>query len=306
MTALCFLIYPELRMLFELPDRAILHAFWAYSSWVFIINICQQFIYYSDNLVVGAFVSVSAVTFYAIGGTLIEYLRALVTALTVTFTPLASSFEAEGRTEHLRKLLIQGTRAALLIGLPVALALMFRGKTFIGLWMGERYADMSSRVLQILLLCQLTIVGNATAGGIAYGVGKHNRLAYFVAAEGIANLTLSVVLVRYIGLLGAAWGTTIPSLVAGLFLLPPYCCRIVGITVREFFWQGWGRLMLAATPYGLACFLADHYWHPGNLATFFLQIALVLPVFVVGVLVVFWKEVWLKYGAHGLRNRDGK
>ena len=140
LTKLCFIVYPGLRVICEFPRREILQAFWSYSSWVFIINVCQQFIYYTDNLVVGAFLSVSAVTFYTIGGTLAEYSRQMVTSLTVTFTPLASSFEAEGRSEHLRKLLIQGTRAALLIGLPALLALMFRGRTFIALWMGEQYA----------------------------------------------------------------------------------------------------------------------------------------------------------------------
>ena len=109
------------------------------------------------------------------------------------------------------------------------------------------------------------------------------------------NLTLSILLVRHIGLNGVAWGTTIPSLVVGIFLLPPYCCRIVGISTREFFWQGWGRPVLAAIPYALVCVLADHYWHPKNLAAFFIQIALVLPVFATGVALVFWKEILYQY-----------
>ena len=215
LTKLCFIVYPGLRVICEFPRREILQAFWSYSSWVFIINgKCQQFIYYTDNLVVGAFLSVSAVTFYTIGGTLAEYSRQMVTSLTVTFTPLASSFEAEGRSKTFAKLLIQGTRAALLIGLPCFTGAYVPWKNFhcfmdgrtVRRYIQPRLANPVGR------LCQVSCIGNATAGGIAYGTEKHDRLAYFIVIEGLMNLTLSILLVRHIGLNGVAWGTTIPSL----------------------------------------------------------------------------------------------
>src|SRR5678815_5516733 len=113
---------------------------------------CIRDRYYTDNLVVGAFLSPSAVTLYAIGGLLIGYARQIVSSMTTTFTPLASSFEAKGNYENLRRLVIHGTRAALLVSLPILVALFFRGHTFISLWMGEQYAKPSGTVMEILLL----------------------------------------------------------------------------------------------------------------------------------------------------------
>src|SRR5579872_2976768 len=149
LTYLTFRVYGELRIVLELPSRTLLHKFWSYSSWVFLINICQQVIYYSDNLVVGSLLSVTAVTFYAIGGNLIEYMRQTVGALTATFTPLASTLEAKRQQDKLQSLLIGGTRAALLVALPIEVALLFRGETFIALWMGPQYSQTSGQVLKI-------------------------------------------------------------------------------------------------------------------------------------------------------------
>src|SRR5262249_21338043 len=101
LTQLSFRAYPQLRLLVELPRRNLIGKLWQYSVYAFAINIAQQVIYYTDNIVVGAFLSASAVTYYAIGGGLIEYLRQIVGRLTTTFVPLASRLEAEGKQNHL-------------------------------------------------------------------------------------------------------------------------------------------------------------------------------------------------------------
>jgi len=134
LTTLCFRTYRELRVWLGVPSRQILSKFWAYSSYIFLINLFQQLIYYSDNLVVGAFLSASAVTFYAIGGNLLEYLRMVIASLTTTFMPLASSFEAEGQQDHLRSLLIHGTQAALLVPQYILAEVTL---SFLGLGVGE-------------------------------------------------------------------------------------------------------------------------------------------------------------------------
>ena len=104
------------------------------------------------NLVVGSFLSVGLVSFYSIGGSLMFYSSQVVTALSTTFIPLASGLDASGRKERPAKLLLRGTQATLALVLPIGLTLLLRGKTFIGLWMGRQYSEVSGTVLQILLI----------------------------------------------------------------------------------------------------------------------------------------------------------
>jgi len=290
LTTLALSIYPELRVALRRPDAAILRTMVDYSVYAFLINISIQVIYYTDNLVVGAVLSAGAVTFYAIGGGLIEYLRQLVSSLTVTFTPLASSYDAQGDRDRLQRLLIQGTRAALLLSLPVELVLYFRGHTFIGLWMGQEYAEISGGVLRILVLAQVVAIANYTSGGIAYGLGKHRPVAYWSAVEALTNLGLSLLLVRRYGLEGVAWATVIASVVTNVWFWPRYVCGIVGLPLRSYLWQSWVRSCAAAVPFGIAVYFADRLWIADNLLHFVLQIGVLLPIFLIATALCFRKE----------------
>jgi O-antigen/teichoic acid export membrane protein len=289
--SLCFRIYPRLKVVFSRPDRTTLHRLWNYSSYVFLINLAVQVVYYTDNLVVGAFLSPAAVTLYAIGGIVIGYARQIVGSMTTTFAPLASTFDAEGKYDDMQRLLIHGTRAALIVSLPIEVALFFRGQTFMRLWMGEQYAHSSATVMKILLLSVVFSSANATSGGIVYGMEKLKRVAFWAVAEAVANLTLSIILVRQIGIYGVAWGTTIPSVIIELLLWPRLVCRLVAMPVRTYLWQTWFRTALAVIPFAAGCAAAERFWPASHLPAFFLQIAALLLLLPPGIALIFRNEL---------------
>jgi O-antigen/teichoic acid export membrane protein len=288
---LCFRIYPELQINRRFLTRATFKSLWGYSFYLFVIAATGQVIYYTDNLVVGAFLSAEAVTFFAIGGRFIEYLGQLGSSLAQTFMPVASNLAAKNRADQLRRLLIQGTRAALFVSLPIAWALFFRSTTFIGLWMGQQYAQPSGRVLRILLLSSVAISANRVGGNIVLGLGKHRPFAMWQTCEAVANLALSIYLVRKIGIIGVAWGTVVPSLVSQIILWPRYLSKLLDLGVWRYIWDVWIRPVLATLPFGLACFWIDTHWPAPNMRVFFLQIAVALPIVPLGIALLFWKEV---------------
>ena len=288
---ICLRVYPELRLGFRSLDRTILPELWRYSFYLFVIAASSQVIYYTDNLVVGAFLSAGAVTLYAIGGRFIEYLGQAGASFAQTFMPLASNLAAQGQQDQLRQLLIQGTRVVLFVSLPIGGALFFRSSTFIGLWMGQQYAQPSGRILRILLLSSLAIAGNRVGGNIVFGLGKHKPFALWQSCEAVANLTLSIYLVRKIGMYGVAWGTVLPSLVSQIVLWPRYLSKLLGLTVWSYFRECWIRPAFATAPFCFACLWTDHYWGVTSMAHFFLQIAAALPLIPLGIILFFWKDV---------------
>jgi O-antigen/teichoic acid export membrane protein len=288
---LCFRTYPELRIGLRLLSKGVVKDLWKYSSYLFVIAATGQIIYYTDNLVVGSFLSAEAVAFYAIGGRFIEYFAQLGSSLAQTFLPVASNLASRERPDQLRRLLIHGTRVAVLVSLPIAWALFFRSHTFIGLWMGHQYAQVSGKVLRILLLSSVAISGNRVGANIVLGLGKHKPFAVWQSCEAIANLTLSIYLVRRIGITGVAWGTVLPSLVSQILLWPRYLSRVLGLTVWRYFWDGWLRPALATAPFGLTCFWIDHHWATPSMPLLFLQFVVALPIIPIGIALLFWREV---------------
>jgi O-antigen/teichoic acid export membrane protein len=284
-------LYPPVRVRFSLPDVAVLKSIWSYSFKTFVIIVAVQIVFYTDNLVVGAFLSVGVVTFYSIAGSLAMYSGQVSTSMGTTFIPMASSLDASGETGNLQRLLLRGTQAMLALMLPIGFTLLVRGKTFIGLWMGPQFSETSGTVLQILLISQFFTIANSTAGQIAYGIDKHKSVAKWATIEAAFNLGLSIVLVKTIGLYGVAWGTSISMAIIHLIFWPRFVKTELGVPARTYLWEGWMKITLCAIPFGIASVLVDHYRHAGSMISFFAQVLLTLPVYFLSVMVVFHKPV---------------
>ena len=284
-------IYPELKIRLKIPRWDVLKKIWSYSVYVFLLMIAVQLVYQTDNLVVGAFVSASAVTFYSIGNSLCRYTQQLLFSMTATFTPAASTYEAAGDTLSLRALYLNGTRATMALSLPILITLITRGDNFIGVWMGPQYSRVSGTVLAILATALLFSLQNTPSSSIALGIEKHKTVAKWAIGEAIANLALSVILAIKFGIYGVAIGTLIPSLAVNLFFWPRYVSQLVGIHYREVFLKVWGPVFLCALPFAAASYAVDVYSPAHNMAMFLLQTLALLPIFVVSVGWIFRDSV---------------
>ena len=117
-----------------------------YSFFVLLNNICQKIIFYTDAIVIGIFLPPSSITYYAIAGNLIEYLKKLVMSMAEVFNPLTSDFDEKREVRKIQTLVFQSTRISLMIGLPICIVYFTMGKQFIGLWMGSEFAHPAGSV----------------------------------------------------------------------------------------------------------------------------------------------------------------
>lgn len=276
-------LYPELRIRFSEASKAGAWLIFSYSIFSFAIHISNSLIYASDNVVIGAFLPVSAVTFYVIAGNLVDYTRTLVAGISQTMTPLASSIEARKDQHQLRRIVLFSSRAGTMVVLPISLTFMLRGGNFIGLWMGQQYAELSGRVLWILSLTLFFWAGNSVTAGSLLGLSKHRPLVPVLLAEGVCNLALSILWVRgSLGILGVAWGTVVPSLASSLIFWPWYIRRTLKIEPFDYVVSAWVMPATAIVPFGLATYFTERFWPASHLVVFFFQVILVLPLAAAG------------------------
>jgi O-antigen/teichoic acid export membrane protein len=284
-------ILPLSRVGISRPQPELLKAIFSYSFTTFVIIIGIQIISNTDNVVVGAFISAGMVAFYSIGGSLMAYSGQVATAVSTTFLPLASSLEAEGRSDDLQRLLLRGMQGTLGVALPISVALVIRGKTFIALWMGSQYSEISGTVIQILAISQFFGIADGIPASIIMAIDKHKPLAKWVAFEAVLNLSLTIVLVKTIGIYGVAWGTTIATVFVHLVFWPRYLRQMLGIPITTFLWAGWIKISLCSVPYAIVCAITDKYWHASNIVVFFAQTIVTLPIYGFCLVGAFNKEV---------------
>jgi O-antigen/teichoic acid export membrane protein len=282
--------FPQSRVRPGRPDMAVLRMIWSYSFTTFVFMIAVQIITNTDNLVVGACLSVGVVTFYAIGGSLTNYAAQVSGALSGTFVPMASNFEASGRFEQLQTMVIRGSQATLGLALPISAGLFFRGGTFIRLWMGPQYEVVSEHVVRILMIAMYLGIANGTAGSIMMAIEKHKPMTRWAVYEAVLNLILSIILAKKIGIYGVAWGTSLSMIFTHFTFWPRYVKKILHVPVRRYLWQGWGRVTVCVVPFAAACALTDRIWPAAHLLQFFLQMAVILPIYAVCVVAMFWRE----------------
>src|SRR3989442_1286939 len=195
---------------------------------------------------------------------------------------IARCIEAKQDESQLHRIVLFGSRAGTMVMLPIAMTFMLRGSSFIGLWMGPQYAELSGRILWILSITLLFWAGNAVNAGILLGLSKHKPIVPVLLAEGFCNLALSVIWVKRMGILGVAWGTVVPSLCSSLIFWPWYTRRTLGVHPLAYLTSAWIRPAIAIVPFALGSYLIEHFWPVHHLLLFFLQVALVLPLAIVG------------------------
>jgi O-antigen/teichoic acid export membrane protein len=204
-----------------------------YSSVTFMIIVAARLRFKTDAVIIGSFLSAAAITHFTIGARLVDYASEVVSSLAQIFTPMSSHFHATGNYDQLRKIFVSGNRACALVMFPMTVALLVMGKSVIEAWVGPQY--VSSYVILLIVLIPSTFYeAQSTSNRILFGMSLHKSLAYIVLMEGIANVILSIVLVRPLGIVGDAIGTAIPLMCTSLFFLPRHMCRRLNIPIRKF------------------------------------------------------------------------
>ncbi len=236
----------KLRYSFKSIQKEDVKTLITYSKFTFINMMANQVIYYSDSFVIGAIISVAAITYYSIGWSLVEYLKKFCVSFSKVFIPVFSEMDAVSDNDSMRKLMFAGGKASLFLSLPLCLALLLVGDQFVTLWMGKEYSDKAYLIMVILLLPQFFEIPQQINCSLLFGTGKHKFLSYANTISGIANLILSIALAFKYGLIGVAIGTSIPQLILNGLVIPWYVCKQTNTSLLEYYIRVYGKVLIPA------------------------------------------------------------
>lgn len=277
----CRRLFPELKVLRLTWQRMRFRLLINYGKYVFLNNIGTKIIFGADALIIGIFLPVSAITFYAIPGTLINMLRNLVSSATWILNPLFSELESKGDMVKIKSILQRGTKFSLLLGLPVAIVYLIMGKNFISLWIGKEYGEGSSLVLIVLTIATLFTLFHHTVHSALFGISRHNIIAYLRIGEAAGKILLCVIFVKILGIVGVALGTAISHVLFMGLLLPFLARRSLGISIRTYLREAIIPPVLTIIPFAACCYSLNQYLPANSLLGFFTRVAAIMPVFLI-------------------------
>lgn len=237
--------FPKMALTLRKIESENYRLLFGYGIVAFLIMITSFMIYHTDNLVIGWFLSMEAVAVYAISSSITAKIRGVIGILAVPLVPTISHFEAHQDFGKIQTIYRKAMLYLYFIAAFVAVTVVFFGGPFIRLWIGEDFVD-SIPVLKILMLGSAIAYPQLIANSILYGLSKHKIVFYVLLGEALCNLGLSVVLIHYLGIVGVAWGTTIPQLVIYSVVYPLAFRRVIGGKASQFYANATRSLLVAA------------------------------------------------------------
>ena len=245
----------------------------SYSGITFITIVSARLRFRSDEIIIGTLLSASAITYFNVGGRIVDYAEEVVEKFAQIFVPMSSHSDARGDLNRLRKIFILGNRFSSLITLPITIILVVLGRSVIEAWVGKKYVAASYPVLVLMAVPSALMMAQSASGRLLFGMSKHKTWAFVSLAEGIANVVLSVLLVRPYGIVGDALGTAIPLTATMIFFLPRHVCGKLGIPVRVFLREAYSLPLLASVSFLSVLLLMKRWFIPHTFVQLLLQIA---------------------------------
>lgn len=238
--------FPGLRVRPSLFRRARLREVTGFSVYMFVLDCAAKVNYSSDTMVIGAMLNTTAIAVWTVGQRISVLAQQLTGQLNDALFPNVVDSHAADRHDRLQLILLHGTKLSLALAAPLCLGLIAVADRLIGSWVGPQFSG-SVVPAQILLAVVVIRISTASSNLILKGSGGHKLLAYTNATTAVANVLLSIVLIRHLGLLGVALGTLIPVAASAAFVLYPAACRKVGLPLtRPLFEAIWPALWPAA------------------------------------------------------------
>ena len=253
-------MFPELEIRPSYFSRADWRQVTSFSTYLFVVALGSQISFNVDNLVVGASLGTAAVAVYAVAARLSEYQRRVCDQFSGMLFPVVVGFGARGDTVALRAALVDGARVSMLLAAGVTTCLVGFAQPLIVHWMGSGFAG-SVMPFYVLAAVGIVMVSHAAQSNVLLATGGHRTVAAIWIIEGVVNLGLSLLFVRWIGSTGVALGTLVPMAVGHIGVMTPAACRRAGLPLREFLRATLPPAIAGTIPAVLCC-AAVRMWAP--------------------------------------------
>ena len=170
----------------------------------------------TDILMIGAFRSAADVGFYSAAQRPVQILYLIPGILAVSLFPTLSRIAFEDK-ERLRSILERVISMAFLFAIPIAIGGIILASGIITILFGADYMN-SVRPLQILLLTIMINFPATLLSNAIFALDEQKKLVSFAAIAGLSNVALDLLLIPYLGIVGAAITTVFAQFISNAYL----------------------------------------------------------------------------------------
>ena len=205
---LCLRIFPGLKHTFSF-DRGLLRPLLSYGGWVTVTGVVGPVLIYLDRFLIGALISMVAVTYYTAPSEVVSRLAIFPGSLMGVLFPAFSTLAGSGQHARVQNIFGRSVRYILLFMGPVVLFFVFYAGEILEHWLGTEFAQQSTLVLQILSVWLLVSSLLWLPHTLLQAVGRPDIPAKFQLLELLPYVALVWFFIGKFGIAGAALAWTL-------------------------------------------------------------------------------------------------
>jgi len=207
-------VFPDLRFSRVFVKFSAMKTMLRYGSHSVVASIAQRVVNQGAPLVIGYFLPLRFVGYYASSSRVVDYTVDGITRIGQVASPNAAEMIARNNRGRLVNLSVIANRYGLAIYLPLSIFLLVYGPALLSVYLNPSFAASSAPVLIILAIGgTIATAGQYNSSSILFGMGRHQIYSRALLVEAVVLIgSLALVTPRF-GIIGAA------CVIAGLMIL---------------------------------------------------------------------------------------
>jgi O-antigen/teichoic acid export membrane protein len=162
-----------------------------------------------DSLILNSFLGPVAVAMYSIPSKFEKALRTVMESMSGVFLPnLHGSYEQD--RQYFKTIINKANRFIALTGLAAFFGIYYLADFFIIKFFGAKYAD-SLEIASLFAYITLISIIERPSELVMISSAAHKQRAFYKTFSIILNILLSIVLIKYMGLIGCVYGTIVAN-----------------------------------------------------------------------------------------------
>jgi len=166
-----------------------------------------------DTLIIQGWLDLRAIAIYALAARISQYVVGFGVQLAHALSPVVAELHGGEDEKVLREVWVDGSKFAVAVAAPCALALGILAEPFIKAWLGRPELLPAAGILQILLCASIINIVHSNSQNFLAMRGEQKALAGGMIGGEALNVVLSMALIGVFGLTGVASATLIVAIV---------------------------------------------------------------------------------------------
>ena len=209
---------------------------WVFTFFIFLNQIIDQINWSVDKFLLGRFAGTTAVAVYGVGGQINTLYLQFSSSVSNVFVTKVNRIVAEKNDNNqLTRLFTKVGRIQFMVLVLILSGFVFFGIPFVKIWAGSEYSASYAVALLLIIPVTVPLIQNL---GIeiqrAKNMHKARAVVYLVIA--IANVFISIPLIKLMGPAGAALGTAISLIAGNIIFMNWYYHARIGMNMI-YFWK---------------------------------------------------------------------